>query len=45
MKLRAGEMPQGKHILILEFFRDRKGFLDCMRELEPQLKAIIEGKA
>lgn len=44
LKIRAGLLPSARYGLILEFHRQRKGFLATMNDLKPQLKAILEQK-
>jgi hypothetical protein len=41
MKVRIGLVPSGKHLAILEFGRDRLGFVKTMADLQEQLKALI----
>ncbi|MDE2020526.1 MAG: hypothetical protein KGJ13_09345 [Patescibacteria group bacterium] len=42
LTVRMGVSAGGSYLEILEFLRDRKGFLDTMRDIEPQLKTILE---
>ena len=47
MKTRAGVLPIGttNYMLILEFNRDRLGFLKTVEDIKPQLTAILQTKA
>lgn len=42
LTVKLGVSAGGSYLEILEFLRDRKGFLDTMREIEPQIKTILE---
>lgn len=41
MKVRLGLVPSGKHLAILEFGRQRLGFLKTAADLESQIKTIL----
>ncbi len=45
LKVRAGVMANARYLLILEFARQRLGFLDTLKKLKPQLEAILLRKA
>lgn len=42
MTVKLGVATNAAYLLILEFYRGRKGFLDLMTEIEPQIKAILQ---
>jgi len=42
LKIHLGMMTNANYMLILEFYRDRQGFLKTMHDLQPQLKAFLE---